>query len=61
MPILKGSDNGVLYLGLLGVWTLSSDVLKNTAFWKLDLFPLSGKMLGARTVLGLLESANLSH
>jgi hypothetical protein len=39
----------------------SSHVSKSTAFRKLDLFPSSGTMMGARTLLGPLERASLSH
>jgi len=34
--------------------------LGNT-FWKLDLFPSSGKKMGAPTLLGPLERASLNH
>jgi hypothetical protein len=34
----------------------SSNVSKNTTFQKLDLFPSSGKIMAARTLLGPLES-----
>jgi hypothetical protein len=47
---------------LLGFWTFpSSDILENTIFRKLDLFPSSGKG-GEKipTQLGLLESASQS-
>jgi hypothetical protein len=36
-------------------------VSKNTMFQKLDLFPSSGKMTGAPTLLGPLERASLNH
>jgi hypothetical protein len=39
----------------------SPNVSKNTTFRKLDLFPSSGKIMGARTLLGPLERANINH
>jgi hypothetical protein len=39
----------------------SFDVLKNTTFRKLDLFPSSGKITGVSTLLGALERASLNH
>jgi hypothetical protein len=59
------SDDGVQHSELLSFWTLSivqySKKLENTTFWKLDLFPSSGR--GGRTPsqLGPLERANLNH
>jgi hypothetical protein len=35
--------------------------LINTMFWKLDLFLSSGKIMGAPTLLGPLETASLNH
>jgi hypothetical protein len=35
--------------------------LKNTTFRKLDLFPSSGKIMGATTLLDPLETASLNH
>jgi hypothetical protein len=35
--------------------------LRNTTFRKLDMFPSSGKMMGAPTVLDTLERTNLNH
>jgi hypothetical protein len=40
---------------------LTSNVSKNTTFRKADLFPSSGEMMGALTVLGPLESASLNQ
>jgi hypothetical protein len=43
------------------VHRLEFQVLENTIFWKLDLCPSSDKQWEARTLLGLLERANLNH
>jgi hypothetical protein len=40
---------------------ISSGILKNTTFRKLDLFPSSGWGGGTPTLLGPLERANLNH
>jgi hypothetical protein len=45
---------------VFGHWP-SSGILKNTTYWKLDLFPSSGKVWETPTLLGLLERANLKH
>jgi hypothetical protein len=39
----------------------SSDILKTTTFWKLDLFLSSDEMVGASAMLAPLERANLNH
>jgi hypothetical protein len=46
--------------GVFGLYP-SSDVLKDTTFRKLDLFPSSGEGLEIPTLLGPLERANLNH
>jgi hypothetical protein len=63
VSILKGSDEGVLHLKQSGFWTLSivQCFLRNATFRKLNLFPSSGKMKVAPTLLGPLERASLSH
>jgi hypothetical protein len=33
----------------------SSNVFRNIAFWKLDIFPSSGKIMAAATLLGPIE------
>jgi hypothetical protein len=58
--ILKGSDDGVLYLIKPRFWTLSIVTgYKNTTFQELALLPSSGKT-GGPTQLGPLERASLS-
>jgi hypothetical protein len=51
-------------LRITGVWTLSNFLyvkeLKDTMFYKLDLFPLSGEGGRTPTFLGSLERANLN-
>jgi hypothetical protein len=62
--ILKSSDDGVLlHFKESCFWTLSivQCFLKNTTFRKLDLFPSSGKIKVAPTLLGPLERASLNH
>jgi hypothetical protein len=56
MPVLINS-------GLLGFWALSIVWCskKNTTFRKLNLFPSSSETRGAPTLLGRLETANLSQ
>jgi hypothetical protein len=61
MKILKGSDDGILYLIKPRFWTLSIVTgYKNTTFRELALLPSSGKR-GGPTQLGPLERASLSH
>jgi hypothetical protein len=60
--ILKGSDDGALHLKESGFWALSvARFLKNTTFLKKDLFPSSGKMKLAPTLLGPLERVSFYH
>jgi hypothetical protein len=59
--VLKGSEDGVLYLIKPRFWTLSIvSGYKNTTFRERALLPSSGKR-GGPTQLGLLERASLSH
>jgi hypothetical protein len=39
----------------------SSNVFRNIAFWKLDIFPSSGKIMAAATLLGPIERGCLNQ
>jgi hypothetical protein len=58
--ILKGSDDGVLYLIKPHFWTLSIITGYKTTFRELALLPSSGKR-GDPTQLGPLKRASHSH
>jgi hypothetical protein len=54
--VVKGSDDGVLHLGLLAFWVLSIVFCSKTQTGQ---FPTSSKTKGAHTLLVPLEGANL--